>query len=128
MENNQNKTPEEIKKQNRRFYASAGTIFLAVIIGVLWLANLPHVFSRDLKIIDENTPKKEKADFSQVRTDLNKIMQGVGEKFEKMKDQKETVEDAEVLLDTINTNASSSLATTTATTTASTSNLNILKK
>ena len=128
MENNQNKTPEEIKKQNRRFYASAGTIFLAVIIGVLWLANLPHVFSSDLKIIDENTPKKEKADFSQVRTDLNKIMQGVGEKFEKMKDQKETVEDAEVLLDTINTNASSSLATTTATTTASTSNLNILKK
>ena len=52
------------------------------------------------------------------------MMQNVEEKFEKIKNQQETVEDAEVLLDKINTNASSSLASTT----ASTSDLNILKK
>ncbi len=125
MENDQNKNFEEIKKRNRRFYASAGVIFFSVIIGILWLVNLPHLFSNGTELINEDTPKKEEiTNFSQVRNDLNKMMQNVEEKFEKIKNQQETVEDAEVLLDKINTNASSSLASTT----ASTSDLNILKK
>lgn len=125
MENDQDKNFKEIKKRNQRFYASAGVIFFSVIIGILWLVNLPHLFSNGTELINEDTPKKEEiTNFSQVRNDLNKMMQNVEEKFEKIKNQQETVEDAEVLLDKINTNASSSLASTT----ASTSDLNILKK
>lgn len=128
MENDQNKNFEEIKKRNRRFYASAGVIFFSVIIGILWLANLPHLFSNstgDTELINEDAPKKEEiTNFSQVRNDLNKMMQNVEEKFEKIKNQQEKVEDVEDLLDKINVNASSSLVGAA----ASTSDLNILKK
>ena len=128
MENEQNNN-EEVKKKNQRFFASAGVIFCSVTIGVLWLINLPNLFSDGTSLINEDAPKKEEVtDFSQVRNDLNKIMNDVGEEFEKIKDQKnqqEKVNDAEDLLSKINANASSSLASTT---TASTSDLNILKK
>ena len=128
MENEQNNN-EEVKKKNQRFFASAGVIFCSVTIGVLWLVNLPNLFSDGASLINEDAPKKEEVtDFSQVRNDLNKIMNDVGEEFEKIKDQKnqqEKVNDAEDLLSKINANASSSLASTT---TASTSDLNILKK
>ncbi len=125
MENDQNKNFEEIKKRNRRFYANAGVIFFSVIIGILWLVNLPHLFSNGTELINEDAPKKEdNANFSQVRNDLDKIMQDVEEKFEKIKNQQEKVEDVEDLLDKININASSSLTGAT----ASTSDLNILKK
>ena len=127
MENEQNNN-EEVKKKNQRFFASAGVIFCSVTIGVLWLINLPNLFSDGASLINEDAPKKEEVtDFSQVRNDLNKIMNDVGEEFEKIKDQKnqqEKVNNAEDLLSKINANASSSLASTT----ASTSDLNILKK
>ncbi len=127
MENEQNNN-EEVKKKNQRFFASAGVIFCSVTIGVLWLINLPNLFSDGTSLINEDAPKKEEVtDFSQVRNDLNKIMNDVGEEFEKIKDQKnqqEKVNNAEDLLSKINANASSSLASTT----ASTSDLNILKK
>ena len=127
MENEQNNN-EEVKKKNQRFFASAGVIFCSVTIGVLWLINLPNLFSDGTSLINEDAPKKEEVtDFSQVRNDLNKIMNDVGEEFEKIKDQKnqqEKVNNAEDLLSKINANASSSLASTT----TSTSDLNILKK
>lgn len=127
MENEQNNN-EEVKKKNQRFFASAGVIFCSVTIGVLWLINLPNLFSDGASLINEDAPKKEEVtDFSQVRNDLNKIMNDVGEEFEKIKDQKnqqEKVNNAEDLLSKINANASSSLASTT----TSTSDLNILKK
>lgn len=127
MENEQNNN-EEVKKKNQRFFASAGVIFCSVTIGVLWLINLPNLFSDGTSLINEDAPNKEEVtDFSQVRNDLNKIMNDVGEEFEKIKDQKnqqEKVNNAEDLLSKINANASSSLASTT----ASTSDLNILKK
>ena len=127
MENEQNNN-KEVKKKNQRFFASAGVIFCSVTIGVLWLINLPNLFSDGTSLINEDAPKKEEVtDFSQVRNDLNKIMNDVGEEFEKIKDQKnqqEKVNNAEDLLSKINANASSSLASTT----TSTSDLNILKK
>src|SRR5574344_887342 len=127
MENEQNNN-KEVKKKNQRFFASAGVIFCSVTIGVLWLINLPTLFSDGPSLINEDAPKKEEiTDFSQVRNDLNKIKNDVGEEFEKIKEQKnqqEKVNNAEDLLSKINANASSSLASTT----ASTSDLNILKK
>ncbi len=128
MEKNQPQISEEIKKNNRRFLANAGVIFLGILIGSLWLINLFHLFQKDFQTINEQ-PKKEQVDFDQVRNDLNKVMTNVGEKFEKIKDQKAEIGEAEVLLEKINSSASSSLLTATSSTSSNvTTSVNILKK
>ncbi|MFZ4648572.1 MAG: hypothetical protein ACOYMB_02965 [Patescibacteria group bacterium] len=108
MENNQKEqTKEEISRKNRNFFVKAGATFLAIFIGILWLLNLSNVFQSSLKDI-KNVPQ-EKTDFTQVRSDLDKIMTDVGVKFEKIKENQAEAQEAEVLLNKISDNASSSL-------------------
>lgn len=152
MEDNQKKI-EEINKKNRIFFAKAGTIFLSVIIGILWLINFFQFSIKSLNnsnIAGEDL-SKEKINFSQARKELSKILNNVGEQFEEIKDKKQQTDDAEMLLEKIKLNASSSLdvsgieastesisilslmSSTTASTTASTTKAvnddeNILKK
>lgn len=101
------KTKEEISRKNRNFFVSAGTIFLTVFIAGFWLFNLPYVFKSSLGEINE--APKEKTDLTQVRRDLDKIMTGVGEKFEKINQKKSESQEAVVLLNKIAEVASSSL-------------------
>ncbi len=104
------KTLAEIKRKNRRFLANVGVISLSLVIVVFWCLNLPHMFQGSP--VAESKPAEKATDFSQARSDLDRILQDTGKKFEDMKDQKE----AQNLADTMNQYASSSLASSSLTT------------
>ena len=104
------KTLAEIRRKNRRFLANVGVISLSLVIVVFWCLNLPHMFQGSP--VAESKPAEKATDFSQARSDLDRILQDTGKKFEDMKDQKE----AQNLADTMNQYASSSLASSSLTT------------
>lgn len=120
---------KEAKWQDRGFLASAGAIFVAVSIGCLWLINLPHVVQNDLKKNPGENQNAIPVDLHQVRGDLDQVMQDVGSRFEKIREQDKKESEAEALLARISINASSSLSTASTTgDIASTSSSTILKK
>ncbi|MCX6795435.1 MAG: hypothetical protein NT165_01720 [Candidatus Falkowbacteria bacterium] len=110
MENKpESKAPKETGKKNNRFFASAGVIFVTVIMVTLWCLNLPHLFSGDFKLPEK---KEDPVDLQKVRSDLDLILENTGKHFEEMRDREGKVTEAENLLNKINISASSSLATT----------------